>query len=82
MICCYQVTKICCSRYGFAIASSAWDPCNFGPSTDLEISVSREMSMNIVFTIPFKTNSNDFGGFLELIRRFEFELRRRENYIF
>ena len=24
MICCYQLTKICGSRYGFAIASSAW----------------------------------------------------------
>ena len=39
MICCYQVTKICGSRYGFAIASSAWGPCNFGPFTDLAISV-------------------------------------------
>ena len=27
-------------------------------------------------------NSNDFGGFLELTSRFEFEFRRRENYIF
>ena len=25
-------------------------------------------------------NSNDFGGFLELISRFEFEFRRRENF--
>ena len=50
MICCYQVTKICSSRYGFAIASSAWGPCNFGPFTDLAISVFREMSMNIMFT--------------------------------
>ena len=25
-------------------------PCNFGPFTDLAISVFREMSMNIVFT--------------------------------
>ena len=29
MICCYQVTKICSSRYGFAIASSAWGPLLF-----------------------------------------------------
>ena len=29
-----------------------------------------------------ETNSNDFGGFLELIRRFEFEFCRRENYFF
>ena len=29
VICCYQVTKICSSRYGFAIASSAWGICNF-----------------------------------------------------
>ena len=50
MICCYQVTKICSSRYGFAIASSAWCPCNFGPFTDLAISVFREMSINTVFT--------------------------------
>ena len=48
MICCYQVTKIYSSRYGFAIASSAWGPCNFGPFTDLAISVFKEMSMNIV----------------------------------
>ena len=39
MICCNQVTKICGSKYGFAIASSAWCPCNFGPFTDLAISV-------------------------------------------
>ena len=50
MICCYQVTKICGSRYGFAIASSAWSPCNFGPFTDLAISVFREMIMNIMLT--------------------------------
>ena len=49
MICCYQVTKICGSRYGFAIASSAWGPCNFGPFTDFAISVFREMSINTVF---------------------------------
>ena len=48
--CCYQVTEIYSSRYGFAIASSAWGPCNFGPFTDLAISVFREMSINTVLT--------------------------------
>ena len=50
VICCYQVTKIFCSRYGSAIASSARDPCNFRPLTDLAISVSREVSINTVLT--------------------------------
>ena len=50
VICFYQVTKIWSSRYGFAIASSAWCLCNFGPSTDLAISVIREMSINTVLT--------------------------------
>ena len=50
MVCCYQVTKIVSSRYGFAFASSARSPCNFGPFTDLAISVFREMSINTVLT--------------------------------
>ena len=50
VICCYQVTKIFCTRYGSAIASSARGPCNFGPLTDLAISVFREMSVNTVLT--------------------------------
>ena len=50
VICYYQVTKICGSRYGFAIASSAWGPCNFGPFRDLAISVFREMGINTVLT--------------------------------
>ena len=50
MICCYQVTKIYSTKYGSAIASSAWGPCNFGPFTDLAISVFREMSINTVLT--------------------------------
>ena len=33
-------------------------------------------------TIPPEINSNDFGGFLELMSRFEFEFRRRENFFF
>ncbi len=41
VVCCNQVTEIYSSRYGFAIASSAWGPCNFGPFTDLTISVFR-----------------------------------------
>ena len=48
MICCYQVTKFYSTKYGSAIASSAWGPCNFGPFTDLAISVFREVSMNTV----------------------------------
>ena len=50
VICCCQVPKIFSTKYGSAIASSAWGPCNFGPFTDLAISVFREMSMNIMFT--------------------------------
>ena len=33
VISCYQVTNFFSTRYGFAIASSAWGPCNFGPFT-------------------------------------------------
>ena len=43
VICCCQFTKIYSSRFGFAIASSARGPCNFGPFTDLVISVFREI---------------------------------------
>ena len=50
VICCNQVTKIFCTRYGSAIASSARGPCTFRPFTDLAISVFREMSINTVFT--------------------------------
>ena len=50
MICCYKVTKIFCTRYGSAIASSARGPCDVGPLTDLAISVFREMSCNTVLT--------------------------------
>ena len=48
VICCYQVTKNICTKYGSANASSARGPCNFGPQTDLAISVFREVSINIV----------------------------------
>ena len=50
MVCCYQVTEVVSTRYGFAFASSARSPCNFGPLADLAISVFREMSINNVFT--------------------------------
>ena len=50
MVSCYQVTKICSTRYSSTIASSAWGPCNFGPFTDLAISVFREMSINTEFS--------------------------------
>ena len=45
VICRYQVTNFFSTRCGFAIASSAWGPCNFGPFTDLAISVFTEMSI-------------------------------------
>ena len=38
------------NSYGSAIASSARGSCNFGPLTDLAISVFREMSINTVLT--------------------------------
>ena len=52
VICCYQVTKFFCTRYGSANASSARGPCNFGPLTDLAISVFWEMSINTVYPNP------------------------------
>ena len=33
-------------------------------------------------TMRAETNSNDFGGFLELTSRFEFDFLRPENYFF
>ena len=50
VICCYQITKLFSTKYGSAIASSAWGPCNFGPLADLAISVFKEMSFHTVFT--------------------------------
>ena len=50
VICCSQITKIFCTKCGSANASSARGPCNFGPLTDLAISVFREVSINNVFT--------------------------------
>ena len=37
MICCYQVTKLFCSRYSFASASSARSPCHLGSLADFAI---------------------------------------------
>ena len=34
-MCCNQITKIFCTRYGSANASSARGSCNFGPLADL-----------------------------------------------
>ena len=50
MVCCCQVTEVVSTRYGFAFASSARSPCNFGPLADLAISVLGKMSMNNVCT--------------------------------
>ena len=50
VVCCYQVTEVVSTRYGFAFASSARGPCNFGPLADLAISVFREVSIHTVFT--------------------------------
>ena len=50
VICCYQVTKIFCTRYGSANAFSARGSCDVGPLTDLAISVFGEMSFNTVLT--------------------------------
>ena len=53
VICCYQDIKIFCTRYGSAIASYARGSCsNFGPHTDLAISVFREVSKNVVYSVP------------------------------
>ena len=38
VICCFQVTKVFCSRNGSANATSVRGPCNFGPLVDLAIS--------------------------------------------
>ena len=50
VICCNQITKIFCTKYGSANASSARGHCNFGPLTDVAISVFRELSCNTVLT--------------------------------
>ena len=47
---CNQITKILCTKYDSDNASSARGPENFGPFTDLAISVFWEVSINTVFT--------------------------------
>ena len=49
VICCYQVTKIFCSRCGCASALSA-RPCYFCPHADVAVSVLRAVSINTVLT--------------------------------
>ena len=44
VICCYQVTKTFCSRYGCASASCARGPCNLGFLANVAVSVLREVS--------------------------------------
>ena len=44
VICCNQITKIFCTKYDSANATSALGPCDFGPLADLAISVFGEMS--------------------------------------
>ena len=48
VICCNQITRIFCTRYGSANASSARGPHDVGPLADLAISVFREVSINTV----------------------------------
>ena len=48
VICRYRVTKLFCSRYCFASASSAESPCNFGSQTGIAFSVFWEVSINTV----------------------------------
>ena len=48
-ICCNQITKISCTKYDSANASSAWGLVILS-SDDLAISVFREMNINTVFT--------------------------------
>ena len=50
MICCYQVTKLFCSRCCFVSASAATGPCHFGPLAYLAIPVFREVTINTVFS--------------------------------
>ena len=48
VICCYQVTKVSCSRYCIANGSSARSPCHLGLHADVAVSVLREVSANTV----------------------------------
>ena len=48
VICCYQVTKLFCSKYWFASAPSAQSPCHFWSFADVGVSVFREVTKNAV----------------------------------
>ena len=48
VICCNQVTKVCCSKYCFTSAFPARSPWNLGSLADLAIKVFREVSTNTV----------------------------------
>ena len=53
VICCNQITKIFCTRYGSTNTSSARGRCNFSPLTDFANSVCREMSINTVLIVRY-----------------------------
>ena len=46
--CCYQVTKVFCSKYCIASALPARSPCNLGSLADFPISVFWEVSIHTV----------------------------------
>ena len=46
VICCHQVTKLFCSKYCFASASSARSPCHLGSQAYFAISIFWEVSEN------------------------------------
>ena len=48
VICCYQVTKLFCSRYCFASALPARSPCNLGSLGHFAISFFREVTKDTV----------------------------------
>ena len=50
VICCYQVTKVFCSRHCITGVFPARNPCNLGSQADFTIPVLREVSINTVLT--------------------------------
>ena len=50
------------------------------PPVDEAGNAAMAQRMDQIFTIPTETKSNDFGVFLELISRFEFDFRRRGKF--
>ena len=49
MVCCYQVTEVVSSRYGFAGALPARSPRNLGSFADLAVSVFGEVRKILCF---------------------------------